>query len=160
MQVDRILVDGRVATMAPGADAYGSVAGGGAAAIALAGDRIAWVGAMDDLPAGLGAAPRVPLDGRWVTPGLVDCHTHLVHAGNRAHEFELRLEGASYEELARAGGGILSTVRATRAASEDEPATTSSLTTVRTPSILATACSTATLSVSAATSPVSSSVRL
>jgi imidazolonepropionase len=120
MQVDRILVDGRVATMAPGADAYGSVAGGGAAAIALAGDRIAWVGAMDDLPAGLGTAPRVPLDGRWVTPGLVDCHTHLVHAGNRAHEFELRLEGASYEELARAGGGILSTVRATRAASEDE----------------------------------------
>lgn len=120
MQVDRILVDARVATMAPGTDAYGTLAGGGAAAVALAGDRIAWAGPMTDLPTGLGAAERIPLDGRWVTPGLVDCHTHLVHGGNRAHEFELRLEGATYEELARAGGGILSTVRATRAASEDE----------------------------------------
>src|SRR5690606_7741110 len=58
--------------------------------------------------------------GRWVTPGLVDCHTHLVYAGDRAHEFELRLEGATYEELSRAGGGIMSTVRATRAATEPE----------------------------------------
>lgn len=58
--------------------------------------------------------------GRWITPGLIDCHTHLVHAGNRAHEFELRLAGASYEEIARAGGGIVSTMRATRAASETE----------------------------------------
>ncbi|BBK38413.1 imidazolonepropionase [Allostella sp. ATCC 35155] len=119
MEADRILVDGRVATMEPGPDAYGTVAGGGAA-VALAGERIAWVGPMDDLPTGLGRAERIPLDGRWVTPGLVDCHTHLVHGGDRAREFELRLEGASYEELARAGGGILSTVRATRAASEGE----------------------------------------
>ena len=58
--------------------------------------------------------------GRWITPGLIDCHTHLVHAGNRAHEFELRLAGASYEEIARAGGGIVSTMKATRAASVDE----------------------------------------
>jgi imidazolonepropionase len=62
----------------------------------------------------------VALDGRWVTPGLVDCHTHLVYAGERAHEFELRLAGASYEEIARTGGGIISTVKATRAASEDD----------------------------------------
>src|SRR6185369_7934738 len=59
-------------------------------------------------------------EGRWVTPGLIDCHTHLVFAGNRAPEFERRLEGASYEQIAREGGGILSTVRATRACSEDE----------------------------------------
>ncbi|BBK40842.1 imidazolonepropionase [Allostella vacuolata] len=116
MPVDRILVDARIATMEPGADAYGTVAGSGA--IAIAGDRIAWVGPMRDLPGGLDAVERIGLDGRWVTPGLVDCHTHLVHAGNRAHEFELRLEGASYEALAQAGGGILSTVRATRAADE------------------------------------------
>ncbi|BBK30014.1 imidazolonepropionase [Stella humosa] len=118
MQVDHVLVDARIATMAPDGDPYGSVADGAAAAVAIAGDRIAWVGPMADLPTGLGAARRTGLDGRWITPGLIDCHTHLVHGGDRAHEFELRLEGASYEELARAGGGILSTVRATRAASE------------------------------------------
>lgn len=61
---------------------------------------------------------RIDCAGRWITPGLVDCHTHLVFGGNRAHEFELRLQGASYEEIARAGGGIVSTVAATRAASE------------------------------------------
>jgi imidazolonepropionase len=69
-----------------------------------------------DLPRG---AERVDCEGRWITPGLIDCHTHLVHAGNRAREFELRLAGASYEEIARAGGGIVSSVRALRAASED-----------------------------------------
>lgn len=68
----------------------------------------------------LEAAATHDCDGRWITPGLIDCHTHLVHAGNRAHEFELRLAGATYQEIARAGGGILSTVAATRAASEDE----------------------------------------
>ena len=66
-------------------------------------------------------APEVvDCEGRWITPGLVDCHTHIVYGGNRAHEFELRLAGASYEEIARAGGGIVSTMQATRAASEDE----------------------------------------
>src|SRR5690606_872938 len=60
------------------------------------------------------------VDGRWITPGLIDCHTHIIHGGDRAHEFELRLQGADYEEIARAGGGILSTMRATRAASEEE----------------------------------------
>ena len=63
---------------------------------------------------------RIDCEGRWITPGLIDCHTHLVYGGNRAHEFELRLQGASYEEIARAGGGIVSTVAATRAASEAE----------------------------------------
>ena len=81
--------------------------------------RIAWVGPARAMP-GMEAAETIDLGGRWVTPGLIDCHTHLVYAGNRAHEFELRLAGATYEEIARAGGGILSTVKATRAASEDE----------------------------------------
>ncbi|GAB4285767.1 MAG: imidazolonepropionase [Roseovarius sp.] len=89
------------------------------AAIAIADRRILWVGARADaetqVPAG---AEVVDLGGRLVTPGLIDCHTHLVHAGDRAREFEMRLEGASYEEIARAGGGIVSTVAATRAASE------------------------------------------
>ncbi|MCC7274425.1 MAG: imidazolonepropionase [Alphaproteobacteria bacterium] len=117
MKVDRVLVDARLATMRPGADAYGSVVPG---AVAIAGERIAWAGPMADLPTGLDGAERIALEGRWVTPGLVDCHTHLVYTGDRAHEFELRLEGATYEELSRAGGGIMSTVRATRAATEPE----------------------------------------
>jgi imidazolonepropionase len=75
---------------------------------------------MPELPAGWDAINQLALDGRWITPGLIDCHTHLVYAGDRAHEFELRLAGASYEEIARAGGGILSTVKATRAASADD----------------------------------------
>ncbi|KGJ21785.1 imidazolonepropionase [Paracoccus sanguinis] len=83
-------------------------------AIALDGDRIAWVGPTADAPEG----PRQSLGGRLVTAGLIDCHTHLVHGGDRAVEFDMRLNGASYEEIARAGGGILSTVRATRGASD------------------------------------------
>ena len=85
-------------------------------AVAIEGGRIVWVGAMEECPAG----EAIDLGGRLVTPGLVDCHTHLVFAGDRAREFQMRLEGASYEEVARAGGGIVSTVRATRAASEEE----------------------------------------
>ena len=115
MKVDRLLVDARLATMRPGADPYGTVAPG---AIAIAGERIAWVGPVDDLPTGMRGADRIGLDGRWVTPGLVDCHTHLVYGGNRAHEFELRLGGATYAEISAAGGGIRSTVAATRSASE------------------------------------------
>ena len=92
------------------------------AAIALDFDGIAYVGTRADL----GAKPELlarnvrALDGAWVTPGLIDCHTHLVFAGNRAAEWEMRLRGAGYDEIARAGGGILSTVRATRAAGEDD----------------------------------------
>jgi imidazolonepropionase len=90
------------------------------AAVALKGNQIAWVGPMRDLPAAWRRAPALDCEGRLVTPGLIDCHTHAVFAGHRAVEFELRLQGASYEEIARAGGGILSTVTATRAASEEE----------------------------------------
>jgi imidazolonepropionase len=77
--------------------------------------RIAWIGEVASAP---GADETVPCNGGWLTPGFVDCHTHLVHGGNRAHEFVQRLEGATYEAIARAGGGILSTVAATRSASE------------------------------------------
>ncbi len=104
-----ILCNATLATMG------GAVIPGGA--VVIEGERIVWVGATADLPEG---GERVDLGGRLVTPGLIDCHTHLVFAGDRAREFQMRLEGASYEEVARAGGGIVSTVRATRAASEAE----------------------------------------
>jgi imidazolonepropionase len=87
--------------------------------IAADGARIVYAGPAADAPKFPGAE-RIDCDGRWITPGLIDCHTHLVYAGNRAREFEMRLKGATYEEIARAGGGILSTVAATRAASEGE----------------------------------------
>ena len=96
---------------------YGLIRDG---AVALAGGHIAWAGAMAELPEVFSVLDRIDLGGRLVTPGLIDCHTHIVHGGNRAGEFELRLEGASYEEIARAGGGIVSTVAHTRAASEAE----------------------------------------
>lgn len=117
MRFDRIWLDARLATLDSSGSGLGIVEGG---AVAVRDGRIAFVGAERDLPMGWDAAERVPCDGRWITPGLVDCHTHLVFAGDRAHEFELRLAGASYEEIARAGGGIISTVRATRAASEED----------------------------------------
>jgi imidazolonepropionase len=108
-----LLTHATLATMTAG---YGLIAGG---AVAIAGDRIVWAGPMDDTPPQYRALPHHSVDGRLVTPGLIDCHTHAVHAGHRAVEFELRLKGASYEDIARAGGGILSTVSATRAATED-----------------------------------------
>src|SRR6266404_7011095 len=117
MLFDRIWLDARLATLVPDRPGVGVVARG---AVAATDGRIAFAGPLADLPGGWDAKERVGLDGRWITPGLVDCHTHLVHAGNRAHEFELRLKGASYEDIAKAGGGIVSTVRATRAASESE----------------------------------------
>ncbi|GAB3757888.1 imidazolonepropionase [Ramlibacter monticola] len=92
---------------------------GTACAIAVDQGRIAWIGAPDGVPPAHANGPRHDGQGALVTPGLVDCHTHLVYGGHRANEFALRLAGASYEELARAGGGILSTVRATREASEE-----------------------------------------
>jgi imidazolonepropionase len=115
---DLLLTDARLATLAADAPGYGAVE---PAAIAVRGERIAWLGPMTELPASEArrARERRSLDGRWVTPGLVDCHTHLVHGGDRAREFEQRLHGATYEEIARAGGGIRSTVAATRAADED-----------------------------------------
>ena len=105
-----VLVNARIATMQGGR--YAAVHRG---AIAFEGDGIAWIGEMRDLSRAsiAGGTEEVDVEGRWVTPGLVDCHTHLVYAGNRAREFELRLEGATYEDIARAGGGIVSTVEAT-----------------------------------------------
>jgi len=97
--------------------AYGLVTDG---AIWIESECIRWVGPMQDAPQETGAGERLDLGGRLVTPGLVDCHTHIVHAGNRSKEFEMRLGGASYEEVARAGGGINSTVTATRGASEED----------------------------------------
>src|SRR6186713_1069520 len=82
--------------------------------------RIAFAGSASGFPSDADAAERIDCDGRWSTPGLVDCHTHLVFGGNRAHEFELRLRGASYEEIARAGGGIVSTVTHSREADQAE----------------------------------------
>src|SRR3990167_1821006 len=91
-----------------------------AGAIAVRDGVIAWLGRERDLPAELAIdAERHDAGGQWITPGLIDCHTHLVYGGNRADEFALRLAGASYEEIARRGGGIVSTVNATRNASEE-----------------------------------------
>jgi len=115
MRFDRVWFNARLATLA-GPD-LGLVENG---AVAAVDGRIAFAGPAKDLPRGWDAVERIDCEGRWITPGLVDCHTHLVFGGDRAHEFELRLKGASYEEIARAGGGIVSTVKATRAASEDE----------------------------------------
>ncbi|MGQ7064482.1 MAG: imidazolonepropionase [Caulobacterales bacterium] len=92
----------------------------GVGALVIADGRIAWAGLQSDLPERYRALERRDLEGRLVTPALIDCHTHLVHGGDRTREFEMRLEGASYEDIARAGGGIVSTVAATRAASAEE----------------------------------------
>jgi imidazolonepropionase len=114
---DRLLVDCNIATMDPAVDApFGAIENG---AIGIQDGRIVRVGRRTEL-AGYQAKKVEPLGGAWVTPGLVDCHTHLVFAGDRSGEYEQRLEGATYEEIAHAGGGIAATVRATRAASLDE----------------------------------------
>ena len=112
---DTLFIDCRAATMAEVCP-YGVIED---AAIAVSNGKIAWVGPRKQLPQWQ-ARERFELANRWVTPGLIDCHTHIVFGGDRSQEFELRLQGASYEELARAGGGILSTVKATRAASTEE----------------------------------------
>ncbi|MBU2942923.1 imidazolonepropionase [Shimia thalassica] len=113
----KIFVDLNAATMGDSGGAYGLIED---AAIVVNGGMIDWVGQKADLPARFADAPRASLGGRLVTPGLIDCHTHIVHGGDRAVEFEMRLNGASYEEVARAGGGIVSTVKATRGATETE----------------------------------------
>jgi imidazolonepropionase len=109
---DTVFVNLHLATMA---DGYGELRDG---AVRVRDGRIAWAGPRKEAP--LQGATQVDCGGHWLTPGLIDCHTHIVHAGNRSGEFEARLNGASYEDIARAGGGIMSTVRATRAASEQE----------------------------------------
>jgi len=114
---DRIWHNARLATMREDLPDLGVIEHG---LIAARDGSIVFAGARSDFPSDADAAARIDCAGRWVTPGLVDCHTHLVFGGNRAHEFELRLKGASYEEIARAGGGIVSTVAATRSAREAE----------------------------------------
>ncbi|HEY8948567.1 MAG TPA: imidazolonepropionase, partial [Rhizomicrobium sp.] len=112
MTVDTLWHNARLATLTgPG---LGSIERG---AVAAKGGKIVYAGPEADAPQ---AARRVDCDGRWITPGLIDCHTHLVYGGDRAREFEMRLNGATYEEIAKAGGGIVSTVKATRGASQDE----------------------------------------
>jgi imidazolonepropionase len=115
---DAIWLNGRLATMCGGAP-YGAIEDG---ALAVQDGRIAWVGPRAELPGLPESLAREVHDlaGRWLTPGLIDCHTHLVYGGDRAAEFELRLKGASYAEIAQAGGGIVSTVAATRAAGEGD----------------------------------------
>jgi imidazolonepropionase len=115
--VRRLYSSATMATMQTGGEPYGLINGG---AIAVDDGVIAWAGPDSAIPSGFDGFPRTDFGSRLVTPALIDCHTHVVYGGNRAREFELRLQGASYEEIARAGGGIVSTVGETRAASEDE----------------------------------------
>jgi imidazolonepropionase len=114
---DRIWHNARLATLRNDLPELGVIEAG---VIAARDGRIVFAGKRSDYPPDADATEHIDCAGRWITPGLVDCHTHLVFGGNRAHEFELRLQGASYEEIARAGGGIVSTVTATRASSEAE----------------------------------------
>ncbi|MBT8398550.1 MAG: imidazolonepropionase [Gemmatimonadetes bacterium] len=116
---DRIWLGGHLATMRGGGDLLGEIHNG---AIACMDGRISWVGEEEDLPGRPEELARdvVDVDGCWITPGLVDCHTHMVFAGDRSREFEARLHGATYEEIARKGGGIRTTMYATREASEED----------------------------------------
>ncbi|MGL4810352.1 MAG: imidazolonepropionase [Beijerinckiaceae bacterium] len=116
MQCDRLWTDARLATMRPDASGLGVVEKG---VVACQDGKIIYAGPAHDAPS-FKARETIACEGRWITPGLIDCHTHLVYGGDRAREFEMRLEGASYEEIARAGGGIVSTVRATRESSETQ----------------------------------------
>jgi len=116
---DRIWIGANIATMVAGAEPYGNINNG---ALAVKGGRIAWLGSAAD-GAVRAAAQGVPVEdaqGLWMTPRLIDCHTHLVYGGNRVEEFEKRLRGVSYAEISRAGGGIQSTVQATRSATHEE----------------------------------------
>jgi imidazolonepropionase len=114
MRCDRVWANARLATLAPDRPGLGEVENG---VVTSLDGRVVYAGPAADAPA-FDAAETIDCEGRWITPGLIDPHTHLVHAGDRAHEFELRLKGATYEEIARAGGGIASTVAKTREASE------------------------------------------
>jgi imidazolonepropionase len=112
---DRLWLGANLATMASSSSALGVIEDG---AIGAIDGRIAFVGRRMELPVGASARETIRLHGQWITPGLIDCHTHIVYAGNRAAEWEMRLAGARYQDIARAGGGILSSVRAVRAASD------------------------------------------
>lgn len=115
--VTTLFTDARLATMTPSETPYGLIEDG---ALAIRDDKIVWAGATNAMPDFSGTIKTKSLEGRMVTPAPIDCHTHIVFGGDRAREFEMRLEGASYEEVARAGGGIVSTVKATRSAGEDD----------------------------------------
>ncbi len=117
MPTTHILKDLSAATMVENGAPYGVIE---SAAIVIEGEKIAWVGPQAALPEAYAGLSERSCAGRLVTPALIDCHTHVIHGGHRAVEFEMRLNGASYEEVARAGGGIISTVTATRAASLDD----------------------------------------
>ena len=116
MRFDTLWSNARLATMAPERLGLGTIEDGCVAALD---GRIVFVGAATDLPS-TDAVDRIDCGGRWITPGLVDCHTHLIFGGHRANEFAMRLQGATYEEISRAGGGIAASMKATRAASEAE----------------------------------------
>ena len=116
MKVDQVFTNARLATMDPALPGLGLIEVG---LLAITDGKIIYAGPPKFAPA-FTAAKTENLEGRWVTPGLIDCHTHIVHGGDRAREFEMRLDGATYEDISRAGGGIMSTVRATRAASQDQ----------------------------------------
>ena len=114
---DRLLITNvSIARMDAKDSGYGLLCDG---ALLIDGDRIGWVGRAKDVDPGLRDTPQLDGNGCVLTPALIDCHTHIVHGGNRAREFEMRLEGASYEDISRAGGGIISTVTATREADEE-----------------------------------------
>lgn len=112
----KVFINAALATLDDSPNPYGLIESG---ALAVEHGRIAWLGALNDVPDRYKAWPQEDVSGRLITPALIDCHTHIIHAGDRAHEFEMRLGGASYADIARAGGGIISTVTQTRAASED-----------------------------------------
>src|SRR5438874_6595789 len=114
---DRIWHNARLATVRGDLPDLGVIERG---VIAARDGRIAFAGSHSDFPSDADAAERIDCGGRWITPGLIDCHTHLVYGGSRAAEWEMRLAGVPYAEIARKGGGILATLQATRAMSADE----------------------------------------
>lgn len=117
-EFDAVWLNANLATMQAGSEPYGAIKDG---AMAVKDGRIAWLGPKTELPAfDALSTPLYDVQGQWLVPGLIDCHTHLVYGGNRANEFEMRLQGASYEAIAKAGGGIRSTVKATREASAEQ----------------------------------------
>ena len=117
--IDLLLTDANIATMDSNIDApYGAIEN---AALAIKNGKIVWLGKQADLPHfDVLATPILSVKGQWLTPGLIDCHTHLVFAGSRAQEFEQRLQGVSYQQIAAQGGGIASTVKATREADHEQ----------------------------------------